>query len=244
LNAQWAEAATFVPPRRGSVAQAIADHVRRRIVTGDLAVGRQLPSIANMATLFGVSVPTMQAAVHVLASIGLVRVSHGVGTFVTRPRDGAALLNHAWLQASTAELAFMRAAIDRHMPVVVAQLARTKPTNRLPTTLSDISLWAYERSAARYGFPEHFLRSDLRFHLEIARSVRGAEVTSDLCRRIGERLLPRLMGVADVQAADDDLDEMHRGLAASILDGQAITAARLAGCVTRREMRSLNESLG
>lgn len=197
-----------------------------------------------MAGFFDVSVPTMQAAVHVLASLGLVRVSHGVGTFVARARDGAALLNHAWLQATTAELAIMRAAIDRHMPVVVAQLVRTKPTSRVPTTLSDISLWAYERSAARYGFPEHFLRADLRFHVEIARSVRGAEVTADLCQRIGERLLPRMMAVADVQAADDGMDEMHRDLAASILDGEPVTAARLARSLSRREMRSLNESLG
>lgn len=226
------------------MAQSIADHIRRRIVTGDLPAGRRLPSVARMARLFGVSVPTMHAAVHILGSLGLVRVSQGVGTFVARPRQGAALLSHAWLRMTTEELALMRFSIDSQVPVVVARLVRTGPINRLPRTLSDISFWAFERSMSRTGFPEDFLRTDLRFHAEIARSVRRAEITGELSRSIGERLLPHLAAVADVQAGDEALHDMHHALAASILDGEPVATARLARSIARREMDSLREALG
>lgn len=196
-----------------------------------------------MAGFFAVSVPTLQAAVHILASLGLVRVSRGVGTFVARPRHGAAVLNHAWLKITPGELAIMRFAIDTQVPVIVARLVRTKPIIRLPATLSDIAFWAHDRAGYRSDFPEQFLRADVRFHLEVARSVRGAEVTADLYQRIMERLLPHLMAVADVQAADPTLDELHRALASTILDGQPVAAARLARALARRELESLNESL-
>jgi DNA-binding FadR family transcriptional regulator len=244
LNTQWTEAAIFRPQRRDALAQGIADHLRRRIVSGDLSVGRRLPSIRRMASLFKVSVPTMQAAMHVLVSLGFIRVYPGVGTYVSRPRSAAAVLNHAWLRMTPSELALMRSAIDERMPIVAARLVRTKPPNRLPRTLSDISFWAHERSTSRIGYPQHFLRADLRFHREVARSVRGSETIADLYDGIGERLTHHLVAVADVQAGDDELDSMHLSLAASILDGRTVTSARLARGIARREARSLDESLG
>jgi DNA-binding FadR family transcriptional regulator len=244
LNTQWTEAAIFRPQRREALAQGIADHLRRRIVSGDLAAGRRLPSIRRMASLFEVSVPTIQAATHVLVSLGFIRVYPGVGTYVSRPRSRAAVLNHAWLRMKPSELALVRSAIDERMPIVVARLVRTKPPNRLPRTLSDISFWAHERSTSRIGYPEHFIQADLRFHREVARSVRGSETIADLCDGINSRLTPQLVAVADVQAADHELDRMHLALAASILDGRVITAARLARGIARREARSLDSSLG
>lgn len=213
-------------------------------MSGDLAAERRLPSVRKLAALYGVSVPTMHAAVHALAALGLIRISHGVGMFVERPRFNAALLNHAWQQATSMELALMRAAIDERMPIVVAQRVRTSPDVRLPRTLSDISFLVQDRSLRRNGYPEAFLRADFAFHRTIAASVRGTEIMVSLHERVGQRLMPALMPVADLQACDAELDRAHLELAAAILDGQPLPTARLARMVARRELHSLEQTLG
>ena len=244
MNTQWNHAAIFQVRRRGSVTDEVADHLRRRIVSGDLPVASRLPSIRTMARLYGVSVPTMFAAVHVVAGLGLLHVSHGIGTFVARPRSHAALLNHACQTATPFELAVLRATIDATIPGIAARQMKLLPPNRLPRTLLDLSFLAMERSAARNGYAEGLLRADAAFHCAIAASVRGAEITVSLYQRLHQRLVPTLRSVADVEAADLDLDTAHSRLARAILDGEERMASRLARGIARRELASLNDNLG
>lgn len=246
---QWNEGAIFQPQRHTSLVQQVADHLRRRIVTGDLSPGRKLPPMDRLAHLYGVSRTTMGAALHALAALGFVRISHGVGVFVTRPRSSAALLNHAWLQATPMELALMRSGIDERMPVVVARQVATAtrlrlPRLRLPRMLSDITHHASERSAWRPIGAEVFLKADLAFHRSIAASIRGAEITVQLHDHIGQKLMPALLTVADVLAGDEVLDRAHRALATAISNGEARTAARLARTVARQELQSMQHVVG
>jgi len=244
LHTHWAEAATFRRSRRGSLADEITDQVRRRIVSGDLAVGRRLPSVRKLAHLYGVSVPTIERALHGLATLGFVRISRGVGTFVTVPNDNASLLTYVWRIASSAELALVRAAIDERAPPIVAGQIRSASTVRLPSTLHDINFTAHDRSMHRIGGPEEFIRADLAFHRAVLRSTRGVEIGASLYERIGWRMMPDLMAVADLQAADERLDEAHLRLSAAVLNGDRASAARLARTVAIAEQRSLHATLG
>lgn len=244
LNTQWAEAAIFRRRHRTSLAQEIADHLRRRIVSGDLAFDRRLPPIRKLASLYEVSVPTMHSAIHAVAALGLVRMRHGVGVFVSRPLSNAALLNHAWQNATTAELALMRAAVDERAPVIVARRVQAGPDVRFPRALADITFLANERSMRREGYPEAFLAADLAFHRAITSSMRGTEITVSVYDRVAQRLMASLMSVADVQATDDELDAAHIELAHTVLDGHALRAARLARMIARRELHSLERMLG
>jgi DNA-binding FadR family transcriptional regulator len=248
LDTQWTEAAIFRLPartrRRASLAEEIADLLRRRIVSGDLAPDRKLPSMRRLAHLFGVSIPTIEGAIRVLVAIGLVRVSRGVGTFITQPKAEAVLLNYAWREASAHELILLRTTIDeRATPLVAAMVARG-PWNRLPKTLGDISFFAQERSVRRVGDPRSFLRADATFHRTVLRSVRGAEIGATLYERIAARGFDILMPVADVQAADAELDALHLDSAAAIIDGEVARATRLARAIARRELASLGQGLG
>jgi len=186
----------------------------------------------------------MHAAVHALAALGFLRISHGVGMFVARPRSHAAILDHAWQNATPMELALMRAAIDERMPVVVAMQVDSQPAVRLPRTLSDISFLAHERSVCRSGYADVFIQADLAFHRTVAASVRGTEVTVGLHQHIGRRMLPALLPVADVLASDEDLDAAHLQLVGAILAGEPMTTARLARFIARRELGSLGRALG
>lgn len=179
-----------------------------------------------------------------LVALGFVRVSRGVGTFVARPRDHTVLLNYAWRAASVSELAMVRATIDERAPVLLATRIAASPRVRLPRTISDISFFALERSTARIGFVEPFLKADVEFHRLVLASLRGIEVGPALYERVTDRMLPALMGVADVQASDDGLNSAHLDLAAAVMDGNVRTSARLARLVARRELESLEEALG
>jgi hypothetical protein len=78
----------------------------------------------------------------------------------------------------------------------------------------------------------------------VLRSVRGAEIGATLYERIAARGLDILMPVADVQAADAELDALHLDAAKAILDGEVARATRLARTIARRELASLEQGLG
>lgn len=244
LNAQWREAAIYRPGKRSPIAARIADQLRRRIVTGDIAAGQRMPPIRKLAALYSVSIPTVESAIHALVTLGLVRTRPGVGTFVAFPREQMTMLTYVWRTASAWELALVRAATDAWAaPLAAAEVSR-RPRNRLPRRLAEINFLVQERSANRVGYPSTFLASDLDFHHAIAASLRGMEIGPTLYRQVGNRLMAPMMAVADVQAGDEELDAAHLKLASAILGGDLRAASRIARHVAITELESLQATLG
>ncbi|MCW2289742.1 GntR family transcriptional regulator [Leucobacter luti] len=78
--------------RPGSRVALVADGLRDAIRSEEFCEGARLPTEAQIATRFGVSRPTVRAALRELETIALVHTQHGVGTFVTeRPAITAGL---------------------------------------------------------------------------------------------------------------------------------------------------------
>jgi GntR family transcriptional repressor for pyruvate dehydrogenase complex len=222
----------------------ITDHLRRRIVSGELGPDRQLPSMRKLARLYGVSLPTIQGALHALSALGFVQVIHGVGVFVTPPRSQATVLVFASQEASPFELAALRGTIDERMPVLAARVVKQANGGRIPRSLQDIGFLANERSYSRRGVPaQAFVRADLAFHRAIVSSVSGAEISTSLYDQIGRRLMPQLTAAAGRQAADLGLDGAHLALATAIMQGAMPAAARLAGTIAKREAESVEVTL-
>lgn len=65
----------------------ITAHLRRRIVTGELAVGERLPSEDELTKIFGIARSTLREALRVLEAQGLVEIrrGRGGGPVVTEP---------------------------------------------------------------------------------------------------------------------------------------------------------------
>ena len=63
----------------------IAEALRGRIRTGDLAAGQRLPNQRRLARDFGVTLMTLRQALEVLEREKLIDRRHGLGTFVTAP---------------------------------------------------------------------------------------------------------------------------------------------------------------
>ena len=235
-----ADAARFTPRRRRSVTRDITDHLRRQIVAGELIRDQPLPSMRHLAEMYGVSLPTMQCALHALASMGFVSISHGVGVFVSRPRSPATALVYACQEATPSELAGIRAMIDERAAALAASAVGDADDALLPGPLRDLRFLAAERSSSRSGVPaEAFVAADLRFHRAIVSSVRGAEVSASLYDQVGRRLMPRLVAAAAADARDERLDDAHAALAAAIIDGLEPSAARLASAIARSEAASV-----
>jgi GntR family transcriptional regulator len=66
-------------PRYASIANSLRDRIRR----GDYRSGSALPSQKELAALFGTTVMTVRQALSLLQVEGLLKASHGVGTFVS-----------------------------------------------------------------------------------------------------------------------------------------------------------------
>lgn len=244
MKTRWEEAATFPRLRRGSLVQQIAGHLRRRIVTGDLPVEGRLPPIPRLAALYGVSRPTVHAAIHAVEALGLVRVRHGVGVFVSRPRSSAAVLSHAWMQATPRELAFMRFAMETQAALAAAAIVQRTDPERLPPSLRDLRFLAAERATARHAWPEHHVAADMAFHRAVLSAVPGAAMLTSLHRSLEQQLATRLISLADAHRSDPWLDDAHTRLAEAILDGRSGTAARLARTIGRRELIPPDDPLG
>ena len=59
------------------LADVVADHIRERIITGELSEGDRLPRFELLLAEFGVSAPSMREALRILESEGLIAVQRG-----------------------------------------------------------------------------------------------------------------------------------------------------------------------
>lgn len=76
----------------GSRVALVGDGVRASIRSGEYGAGNRLPTESTLAELYGVSRPTVRAALRELEVGGLVHTRHGVGSFVIeRPAVQAGL---------------------------------------------------------------------------------------------------------------------------------------------------------
>lgn len=102
----------------------IANRLRQRIAGGELRPGVQLPPIASLSAHSGATPVTVRRALRHLEEEGLIRVEHGVGTFVA---DWAA--GHDLLPSFSADLAVQNReakteVLARECPVFSVDAAR------------------------------------------------------------------------------------------------------------------------
>jgi GntR family transcriptional regulator len=80
----------------------IAQDLRRSITEGDLGPNEQLPAIGDLARNYGTTAVTVRRALRALEEEGLVRVAHGVGTFVA---DWSGQFDQLHIPSFSAEMA-------------------------------------------------------------------------------------------------------------------------------------------
>jgi GntR family transcriptional regulator, transcriptional repressor for pyruvate dehydrogenase complex len=73
----------FPTLKRTSVSLEAAEAIKALIVSGELGSGDALPPERNLATMLGISRPSVREALRVLTAMNVVEPRHGGGTYVT-----------------------------------------------------------------------------------------------------------------------------------------------------------------
>lgn len=149
------------------LAQVIAAQIRKRIVTGDLAVGDLLPLESDLVTRFRASKPIIREALRILETEGLIEVRRG-------GREGARVLEPAIAYAargvgvllqfrgtSLADVWDARTIFECDAAHIVASRRRASDGRALGATA--------ERVAALLDDPAAFAVGALDFHEELVR---------------------------------------------------------------------------
>ncbi len=83
-----------IPMNGNLVYENIFEDLQQRIRQGDWLPGDRLPSIAQLAKEFEVGAGSIREALRSLQSIGLVKIEHGSGVYVTGARPATEISSH------------------------------------------------------------------------------------------------------------------------------------------------------
>jgi GntR family transcriptional repressor for pyruvate dehydrogenase complex len=150
-----------------AVFQTVSDDLKQRIRRGEWLPGERLPSISQLAKALKVSTASVREALRSLQSIGLVKIEHGRGVFVTGSRSSTDVASH--FQNVSIGLIVALAETRRILEPELAALAAERG--------ADDELVAIERLAqqmeAEARQDADFAEPDVQFHRRIAQAARN-----------------------------------------------------------------------
>jgi DNA-binding FadR family transcriptional regulator len=161
---------------RLSRAEALAREIETEISAGVLSTGDRLGTKDDVRQRFSVAVATVNEAVKLLETRGLVeaRPGPGGGVFVTSPasrlRSGPMLLGFEWAEASIDDYNEVRSALE---PVVYARAARHRTRADIRALRSILA-----SMSANLDQPRAYARYDTAFHRRIASLTPNAPLRS------------------------------------------------------------------
>jgi DNA-binding FadR family transcriptional regulator len=145
------------------VAEIIAGRIRRRIVTGELAPGQNLPTEAQLIETFDVSRPTIREAIRILEFEELISVSRGSRGGAKVREQGPSFVTRAMgiaLQSSGVSLGDLYRARSMIEPVAARQAALDRPVEAA-RTLREHTAGSHEALKTANVIPER----NAEFHL-------------------------------------------------------------------------------
>lgn len=222
---------------KDSLQERIATEVETVIERSHLRPGDRLPPERELATLLGVSRPSLREAIKVLEGRGRLSVKHGQGVFVIRPPttlDASAGLRSIGLR----ELFAMREVLEGPAAEWAARTATAADVAELHRILDRLDIQA-RRAQPDY---ERLRQLDISFHLRIAAMSRNRflgktmqvlhemiassmQTTLTIPGRL-ERARDEHRAIADAVAAHDGADA-RRAMLTHIRRAQAAGLARL-----------------
>jgi GntR family transcriptional repressor for pyruvate dehydrogenase complex len=203
------------------VAKQVVAFVRRLIENGELSAGDKLPPERELARLIGVSRATVRAGLQSLATVGVVDVRRGAGTFVA---DGPPLLDVNPLSLFSAlhgiphaELFEARRAIEIDLAGLAAKRARGDE-------LAAISEEVMEMFAS-IDDVHRFLIHDIRFHRAVAAAARNPLLAA-IMEMVADLFYDQRKRTVDQWREAPEAAEQHRRIYQAIRTGDVELARR------------------
>ncbi|MFV2030434.1 MULTISPECIES: FadR/GntR family transcriptional regulator [Neisseria] len=230
-----------------SVTEQVVAVLEQNILDGVYSSGAKLPPERKLAEEFGVSRPSVRAALQMLVARGMVVSRHGDGHYVSvRLEEG--LLN-GWQELLERHEYLQNDVLDfrRSLEGVIAGLAAERRTD---TDLNRLQFWLDElESAYQSGNIERQSEADVNFHqavAEAAHNILFAHISGSLLHmlhRHTQQNLANMFGVADVKP---QLMSQHRAIFEAIraqLPHAAAAAAQghldfVGSCLTQEREQS------
>jgi GntR family transcriptional repressor for pyruvate dehydrogenase complex len=154
---------SFSALEKTSIGLQAADAIKALIVSGELQPGDTLPPERELATMLGISRPSLREAIRVLSALNVVEPRHGGGTYITSldPRQLAQPINFL-LQVD--QMAFRHLLEVRQvLEVGAARLAAPRITAEQLDALAELT----EQAERVTGRPAQFLQLDFEIHTAI-----------------------------------------------------------------------------
>ncbi len=156
-----------VPTQSNLVFRVVFDELKQRIRQGEWLPGARLPSITQLAKDLTVSTGSVREALRSLQSIGLVKIEHGRGVFVTGSRASSELIDH--FHNLNTGLIVALAETRRILEPELAAFAAERGTDE---ELEEIMGLA-KRMEAEAQLGMDFVEPDVAFHRRIAQAARN-----------------------------------------------------------------------
>ncbi|HRO30670.1 FadR/GntR family transcriptional regulator [Citricoccus sp.] len=242
-------------PRAGtSRTEVLVDHLRRRIVSGELAVGHKLPSENQLVAEHGVSRTVVREAMTRLQAEGLVHTRRGSGSFVLTPPSGAGVGAQVPHEVPASTLAERLDLIDYRVAIEseAAALAAARRSGESADAVTRAERAFAER--ARAGIPAQpaeLLALDFAFHRSVAEAsgnpllLQALDVLGPAMIAMPRARLDQSGEEAGAGRRSAVVAAEHAAVAAAVAAGDALgAAAAMRGHLRNSARRFLAESTG
>lgn len=201
-----------------SLADRVAEAIKQQITEGAYGPGDKLPTETELMKAFGVGRSSVREAVKLLATVGVVRVRQGAGTFVAEP-SGSGDAGIRMGAADRAELEEVRKMLD--IAVVEKAVARrtTKDLERMRLALEA------RKAHAENGLLKACIEADLNFHIAVAEAAHN-RILADIYRSACTHLLSEFTRMYDGTGCFADSQASHEKLLRYIAAGDLKNARK------------------
>ena len=194
------------------VYNAVLEEIERRITAGELKPGMKLPSVKDLAAELGVGQSSVREAIRVLASMGVLQVEHGRGTFIA-PDPLLASAPSTRLSSLEQQSVVTLTEVRRILEPELAARAAVRAT---PDEIAVIVRTAREMAdLAAAG--EDFLDPDLRFHEAIVHAAKNS-VLERVMAVVYEDLFESRRITVRIPGMDREASQAHLNIATAILE--------------------------
>lgn len=183
----------FKKIKRSTVADTIVEQIKQMILEEKLLPGERLPSERELADMLGVSRPPVREALKALATLKIVDIRVGEGTFLNNGKDKLMLdffqLKNLQMKFAVSELIEARLFLEMEIVDLAAQRRDEQDLERIEESFNNTL--NYEDN------PEAFLNADFEFHLAIAEAAKNAylsemlDTTRDLLLEYNKTVIAR-----------------------------------------------------
>jgi GntR family transcriptional repressor for pyruvate dehydrogenase complex len=200
----------------------VVDHIRTLLENGTLQPGEKIPSERDFARSLKISRASLRTGINYLAATGVIKVRHGVGTFVA---DGPAEFDKASLSIMGALHGFLpwqmfeaRLILESHLAELAAERSKQEHHAALSEEVAEMF--------AAIDSPSEYLVHDVLFHRIISQAS-GNPILAALMETITSALYDDRRKTVEHSLDLRESAEMHREIYRAIRARKPAEARKL-----------------